>query len=245
VKPVDENTSITGGTTFVGLACDPLPAGSGTALVERGVCSFQQKLDNVIAAGYSAGIVFNAVRPDCLSRVTMLAAGGIPFVFVNRVTGLQLLNVPGVTEAAACTTATPADAVGQATTIRAVFDGWGFVRLFATDIPTTPGAAGSIRSIDTYAVPEAQDKAYARNYGALSVHEVAMDPDNSSIAYISYYAAGYRVVKYTNNGIQEIGAFIDQGGNNFWGVEVWKDENGVKYVLASDRDYGLYIFKAN
>ncbi|HEX2192272.1 MAG TPA: hypothetical protein VHH09_03685 [Acidimicrobiales bacterium] len=38
-----------------------------------------------------------------------------------------------------------------------------------------------------------------------------------------------------------MGAFIDEGGNNFWGVEVWHDETGRRYVLlASDKDFGLY-----
>ncbi|RKT68504.1 hypothetical protein DFJ66_1689 [Saccharothrix variisporea] len=238
--PVDENTTISGPVTFVGQACDPLPAGSGTALVERGVCSFQVKLDNITAAGYSAGIVFNTVREDCLSYVRMLASGTLPFLFVNRTTGLKLLGVPGVTDETACTTASPASG-GEATTIRAVFDGWGYVRLFAADIPKA--GAGSLTQVDTYAVPESQDPAYARGFGDLSVHEVAMDPDNSSIAYLSYYAAGFRVVQYGKNGIQEVGAFIDQGGNNFWGVEVWRDELGTKYVLASDRDFGLYVFQ--
>lgn len=44
-------------------------------------------------------------------------------------------------------------------------------------------------------------------------------------------------------GIQEVGAFIDEGDNNFWGVEVWHDEHGELFVLASDRDHGLYVFQ--
>ncbi|MGQ0841928.1 MAG: PA domain-containing protein [Actinokineospora sp.] len=243
--PIDQDTTITGPVTLVGQACDAaaVPAGTGTALIERGVCTFQTKLDAVVAKGYTSGIVFQNVRPDCLSRLTMLTEGNIPFVFVNRVTGLQLLGVPGVTEANACTTSTPAlGTPGESTTIRAVFDGWGYVRLFGTDIPNKRGLPGSITQIDTYSVPEAQDPAYATGFGDLSVHEVAMDPDNSNIAYLSYYAAGFRVVQYGKNGIEEVGAFIDQGGNNFWGVEVWKDETGEKYVLASDRDHGLYVF---
>ncbi|GAA0256072.1 hypothetical protein GCM10010492_66170 [Saccharothrix mutabilis subsp. mutabilis] len=240
-KPVDENTTISGPTTFVGLACDAaaIPAGTGTALVERGVCPFQAKLDNIVAKGYTAGIVFQNVRSDCLGGVSMAAAGPIPYVFANRYAGLRLLGVPGVTEANACTTPTPASG-GEATTIKATFDGWGYVRLFATDVPKS--GAGSIQQIDTYAVPESQDPAYARGFGDLSVHEVAMDPDNDNLAYLSYYAAGFRVVEYGADGIREVGAFIDEGGNDFWGVEVWKDETGEQYVLASDRDFGLYVF---
>lgn len=242
--PIDPDTTISGPVTFVGDACAALPAGTGTALVERGTCTFQAKLDNIVAAGYAAGVVFQNVRSDCMSQVTMLAEGTIPYVFANRLAGLQLLGVPGVTEDNACTTVTPAaGTAGETTTIKAVFDGWGYVRLFSTNIPNKVNQAGSISQIDTYAVPESQDEAYATGFGDLSVHEVAMDPDNSNIAYISYYAAGFRVVNYGKNGIQEVGAFIDQGGNNFWGVEVWKDETGQKYVLASDRDFGLYIFR--
>jgi LVIVD repeat len=242
--PIDEDTTITGPTTFVGLACDPaaVPAGTGVALIERGGCTFQAKFDNIAAKGYTAGIVFNSLQAACQSRLTMLVSGGIPFMFVSRLTGLQLLGVPGVDSHNACTTATPAGAVGHAVTVRAEFDGWGYVRLFATNIPQQAGQPGSIRQIDTYAIPEAQDSSYAYGYGDLSVHEVAMDPD-ANIAYLSYYAGGFRVVRYGNNGIQEIGAFIDEGGNNFWGVEVWHDEHGSKFVLASDRDYGLYIFR--
>jgi hypothetical protein len=244
-KQIDEHTSITGPVSYVGDGCDPatIPAGTGTAVVERGVCPFQAKLDNIAARGYAAGIVFQNVRPDCQSRTNMLADGTIPYVFVDRLTGLRLLNVPGVTEANACTTPSPALGAGASTTISAVFDGWGYVRLFRTDIPNHGAKPGSISQISTYSVPEAQDPAYATGFGDLSVHEVAMDPDNSDIAYLSYYAAGLRVVKYGKHGITEVGAFIDEGGNNFWGVEVWKDKRGKKYVLASDRDHGLYIFR--
>jgi hypothetical protein len=241
---IQPGTSISGTPTFVGLACaGTVAAGTGIALVERGVCAFQEKLDTIRAAGYTSGIVFNTVRSDCLSGVTMAAAGDIPFVFVNRLSGLQLLGVPGVTEANACTTDSPAaGAPVSSTTIESVFDGWGYVRLFATDIPRKAGSPASVTQIDTYTVPEAQDPAYASGFGALSVHEVAMSPQNG-LAYISYYSAGLRVVQYGAGGISEVGAFIDEGGSNLWGVEVWHDELGVEYILASDRDFGLYIFK--
>ena len=69
-----------------------------------------------------------------------------------------------------------------------------------------------------------------------------MDPDQRPRLPL-VLRGGFRVVQYGKNGIQEVGAFIDEGGNNFWGVEVWHDENGEQYVLASDRDFGLYIFQ--
>ncbi|MQA88532.1 MAG: hypothetical protein GEV03_28945 [Streptosporangiales bacterium] len=242
--PIDEDTTLEGTPTFVGLACEALPAGSGIALVERGVCPFQQKLDNVAAAGYEAGIVFNLADPACMDQVLMLAEGDIPFLFVNRLTGLQLLQVPDVTEENACTTESPAAGSSAAsTTIEAVFDGWGYIRLFRTKIPGGVGKAGSISQIDTFAIPEAQDPAYAAGFGDLSVHEVAIDPNpHRRLAYISYYAGGFRVLRYGDRGLREVGAFIDEGGNNFWGVEVHRIGKR-QYVLASDRDFGLYIFR--
>jgi PA domain len=246
--PIDADTSISGTPTFVGLACTaaPPPAGTGIALVERGVCSFQEKLDNIEAAGYTAGIVFNAVRPDCLSRVSMLAVGDIPYVFVDRLAGLKLLQDAGVTEANACTRTSPASGAPVAsTTIEAIFDGWGYIRLFRTQIPGDVGLPGSISQIDTFAIPESQDPAYASGFGDLSVHEVAIDPNpGRKLAYISYYAGGFRILEYGNGGLKEVGAFIDTGGNNFWGVEV-HTIGKEQYVLASDRDFGLYIFQPN
>ncbi|MQA62103.1 MAG: hypothetical protein GEU86_11505 [Actinophytocola sp.] len=241
--PIDSNTSISGTPDFVGLACDPVPAGSGVALIERGECPFQIKLDNIVAAGYSAGIVFNLIGDGCLGQVRMLAAGDIPFVFVNRLAGLQLLGVEGVDANNACITPTPPlGSPAEATTIAAIFDGWGYVRLFETSFGNKPGTTGSVKQIDTYAVPESQDPAFASGFGDLSVHEVAMDPERN-LAYFSYYAAGFRVVEYGKNGMTEVGAFIDEGGNNFWGVEVHQHPNGEQYVLASDRDHGLYVFQ--
>ena len=168
----------------------------------------------------------------------MLTDGEIPYVFVDRATGLRLLDLD---PSAACTT--PSSAAGSpaaSVTVAAEFDGWGYVHLFATNIPRN-GGPGSITQIDTYSIPEAQDSRFAEGFGDLSVHEVAIDPQKP-LAYLSYYSGGLRVVKYGSNGLREVGAFIDEGGNNFWGVDILK-KRGKTYVLASDRDFGLYIFR--
>ena len=129
--------------------------------------------------------MFNNVRADCLAFVNMLATGDIPFIHVNRVTGLQLLGVAGVTASNACTTPSPAaGAEVSATTIESLFEGWGFIRLFGTNIPKQVGQAGSIQQVDTFARPESQDPAFATGNGDLSVHEVALDPEER-IAYVS------------------------------------------------------------
>lgn len=237
-------TSISGTPTNVGLACEPLEAvEGGIALIERGTCAFQVKLDNITAAGYDSGIVFNSAAPGCEGFINMLAEDEeTEFVFVQRSTGLRLLGV--ATEGdAACTTASPAGAESASVDISAVFDGWGYVRMFRTDFTGKPGTAGSIRQVDTYALPESQDRAYAEGFGDLSVHEVAMDPrEGRSLAYLSYYSGGVRVLDYSKGKLREVGAFIDEGGSNVWGIEVHKMA-GKTYLLASDRDRGLYILK--
>jgi PA domain/LVIVD repeat len=239
---IDEDTTITGTVTYVGDGCTatPPPPGSGIALAERGSCTFQEKLDNIAAAGYSTGVVFQQVRPDCRAVIRPAAESEtVPLVFVNRETGLRLLNQE--ISADPCTQASPAPGTaGASTSITAQFDGWGYVRMFDVDLGR-PGRPGSIEQIDTYAIPEAQDPAFADGFGDLSVHEVAIDPDRR-LAYFSYYAGGFRVARYGRHGLTEVGAFIDEGGNNFWGVEVY-ERHGRNYVLASDRDFGLYIFR--
>ena len=63
-----------------------------------------------------------------------------------------------------------------------------------------------------------------------------------TISYFSYYAAGFRVAEIVNDNLVEMGHYIDTGGNNFWGVQVFQS-GGQEYVAASDRDFGLYIFR--
>ena len=129
--------------------------------------------------------------------------------------------------------------IGERVSVGSQFDGWGYVHLFARNADNT------LTELDTYAVPEAHDPAFAFGFGDLSVHEVATDPTDPDLAYLSYYSAGLRAVQIQDGELVEVGGYIDpDGGNNFWGVEVWTHpETGEEYILASDRDSGLYIFQ--
>jgi len=244
VPAIDEETSVTGDAAYVGLACNgsPLPTaettGATIAIVQRGTCTFTEKVTNVQAAGYEAGVVFNSVA-GCDARVTMLVEGDIPFVFVGRTSGLTLLGVENPT----CASAAPAlGTVVQDVTLSAVFDGWGYVHLFD---------AATLADLDQYAIPEAMDPAYATGYGDLSVHEVAVDPQDASLAYLSYYSGGLRAVQIQCSDpadtstceLVEVGGYLDPEGNNFWGVETFVGDDGFTYILASDRDSGLWIFR--
>ncbi|HYN99727.1 MAG TPA: PA domain-containing protein [Actinomycetota bacterium] len=253
--PIDADTSLTGDTRFVGLACEagsfpPADPAHPVAVIERGVCDFVVKIQNVQAAGYQGAIVFNRTGEDgCETLITMLAESDIPAMFVSRTDGFRILgaSLEGYTCSEDGTgTATPAGPEASAVDIKAVFDGWGYVHLF--DAQTFAG-------LDQYAIPESQDPAFAQGFGDLSVHEVATDPDED-LTYVAYYAGGLRVLSHAGGTLTEVGSFIagpgmttvsgtpvTQHGNNFWGIEVHKHPNGQKYILASDRDSGLWIFQ--
>ena len=255
--PVDQDDGMSGDTVWVGRACpgDPAvpaapttPSGSQVALIERGVCDFSVKIAAVEAAGgYEGVIVFNRQLEDgCSGLVVMLADNDIQSVFVDRATGWDLLDIPGYNETACRggTQPTPNVAIGtigDEVDMSAIFDGWGYVRLFRNDVNAGDGS-NKLQELDTFAIPEAHDPAYAEGYGDLSVHEVAMSPTVNELAYFSYYAAGFKVMQIQDDELVETGHFADEGGNNFWGVQVWH-KDGKEYVLASDRDYGLYIFE--
>jgi hypothetical protein len=126
-----------------------------------------------------------------------------------------------------------------------VFDGRGCARLVD---------ASAMTEIDEYCITEELDPTFAGpEFGDLTVHEVEVPradpneggaaPDDGALAYFSWYAGGFRVASFDATGIEEVGHYIDPKGNNLWGVALAKDQNGDRIVLASDRDFGLFIFR--
>jgi hypothetical protein len=244
--------SLAGDIFFFGRGCngDPnpgaAPAGAAIAVIERGLCTFQEKATNAQNLGYDGVIVFNNdstvddQRCEVLINMDVESTITIPMLFVARSTGFKLLNqaydgvCPGGTSPLPQVGAIP----GLSVSVVTAFDGWGYVHLYD---------ANTLAELDTFAIPEAHDPAFASGFGDLSVHEVATDPDDNRLAYLSYYSGGFRVVEVVGSGggarLEEVGRYIDAEGNNFWGVQVHKHPNGQKYVLASDRDSGLWIFQ--
>ena len=114
------------------------------------------------------------------------------------------------------------------------FAGWGYTRMLDAD---------TLTEIDQYAIPEASDEDFATGFGDVDVHEVATGrgPD-ADLGYFAHYSGGIRVARFDATGITEVGRFIDQGGNDFWGVQLTdKFVDGRRVVAYSDRDYGLYL----
>jgi hypothetical protein len=245
-RKLEPGSIVSGQTVFVGRGCNgdaavPSGAAGQVAVVERGVCTFTEKVANVVAAGgYDAVLIFNRTGSDaCNSALGMSVEGDIhAFGVAPRGQGFALFDQPF--DEAACLAGDgsqlagiPIGTTGDTVRFGSYFDGWGYVRLFD---------AGSMEEIGTYAIPEAHDPAFADGFGDLSVHEVATSQVRDDLAYLSYYSGGARAITVGPGGIEEVAAFIDEGGNNFWGVEVFQ-QGGTEYVALSDRDFGLYILR--
>jgi hypothetical protein len=251
-------TAISGPTVFVGRACpgDPdVPAGDpdvyDIAVVERGLCFFTEKLAIVEAAGgWDAVLIMNREGADaCKANLVPNVASTLPVVFIPRDAGYALFGQPYDQDACMAGSAQASIPIGTTgatvNTIDLVFDGWGYVHLFAVDV-----AAGTLMDVDTYAIPEGLDPAFAIGSGDLSVHEVATHPTDPTRAYLSYYSGGIRALEIectdandkSTRALVEVGGYLDPDGNNFWGIEV-RIIDGVTYIFGSDRDSGLWIFR--
>jgi hypothetical protein len=256
-EPIASGDTIAGDTVFVGSACTgtvaaATPGGPTIAVAERGVCpgGFQEKADAIEDAGYEVGIIMNnsfgVGGGRCESLINMLIdpdTVGIPMVFVGRANGLRILNsfdagtytcTGGETETPADTDVPAVGTPGLTMEVVSQFDGWGYSHLYD---------ANTSEELDAFAVAEGLDERYADGFGDLTIHEVATDP-TTNLAYMSYYNAGMRVVRYSRaGGIEQVGKWIDDRGSNFWGVEQFTDAAGNRLIAGSDRDFGLQIFK--
>lgn len=191
----------------------PAAAANSVAIIQRGVCRFDLKATNAIAAGYSAMVVYNdAARGD-----TLIAMGGDPRAivgyFVGHSDGAAIVN-------------------GEAIDATGLFDGYGYLRLL--DV-TNPGA---IVELDQFAT----EGVFANPPipGDRTMHNVVVD--DGTTAYISWYAEGMRVVDFSGDVLTETAHYVDQAGSNFWGVYLYDHSDGETYILGSDRKTGLWIF---
>jgi hypothetical protein len=247
IPQVTPEDPMIGPSVYVGQACNAsppptAPSADAIAVAERGGCTFQEKATNVGNAGYQGGIVFNNVGATaCEALVNMaIMTSDVPMMFVARSTGYKILGIEGYDPAKCVSGPNPqlptVGSAGSDLDIQSIFDGWGYVQLVD---------ASTLDIVDSYAIPEALDPDFATGFGNLTVHEVATDREQD-LGYLSYYNAGLRVIRFDASGITEVGHFIDAGGNDFWGVEAHRlpdDPSETTYILASDRDAGLWIFR--
>ncbi|CAN5422724.1 hypothetical protein BH23ACT9_BH23ACT9_33920 [soil metagenome] len=232
---------MSGPTRYVGLACngDPLPTAGATdeiALIQRGVCSFTDKINNAEAAGYAGVVVFNdAARGDAL--LTMGGDDvGLPGVFVGHSTGLLIAKVP---TAGDLIIGAPGESVEASTTPNA----WSGMRIWDYSDPANPILASTFNTVCSANPVDAS----CDPRGTYSSHNVIVE-DNR--AYISWYSDGVLMLDVSDPyNVTEVGRYhragpefeAQNGGiQDVWGIH--KIEN-KPWIYASDRNGGLYVLK--
>jgi hypothetical protein len=211
---------------------------TGDPSAPEGACFPGEKADMAVAAGYDAVVLVQ--RHPQANNPPFCGSGGYSQLVVTVCTTHEAFHrmfnttpnyaVPYPPEP---NTEPDRGTIGEKLSVDSLFDGWGYLHLIDAD---------TMQHLDAYAVPEALDKRFAQGFGDLSIHEITTDP-TGDVGYIAWYSAGFRVVDYSGGRLREVGHYIAQEGNDFWGVELNVRKDGRLYALASDRDYGLYIFR--
>jgi hypothetical protein len=206
------------------------------ALVERGGCRFDDKIARAQRAGARGVIIYDSTpggSEDLLNMVDMAAGNPVtlpdgnivdintPAVFVSRSTGLLLRDgTPPVTAS-----------------VNPVFDGWGYLRFFDIENPANP------KQLSTFATENTNNEALARQGKRWwSVHNPKV---RGNTVYASWFSDGIRVLDISDpSSPREIGSWSgedapeDAPAVDIWGVDLHGD-----LLLASDRNYGLYVLK--
>jgi hypothetical protein len=216
------------------------PAGK-IALIERGLCRFDNKIARAQLAGAVGVIVYNneaggeglvlmGIDSPVLSGPPGIVGTEItiPAVFVQRSTGLLLRDAaPPVTARAA-----------------AVFNGWGYLRFFDISDPANPV------QLSTFATPNTNNEAVALE-GDWSVHNPELlrrrpdDNDRANILYASWYSDGVRVLNIKDpSRPREVAFWTGEGAPaDAPPVNIWSVVPHRRILLASDRNFGLYVLK--
>lgn len=238
--------------------------GADVVVFSRGTCFFSIKVESGQLAGYKAVLVGqshagtrNGLLPDgfiCGSQGHAFTPTVSALCIGHRATHLLFDDAPAYSPPEGFVAGgdmPPIGTIGAGVKASTVFDGWGYVHLHDATRANLP-------DIDQYMIPEAGDSAYASGFGNLTVHEVQTDPRGKYLAYFSYYSGGLRVASFGADGMSEIGHYIAEGGNDFWGIEpvcagqcALNDQdvgNGRDFgkrplLLLSDRDSGLWILR--
>ncbi len=260
--PISASIPFTGSTVWGGTGCVedvngngisdraevPTKASTGADIVvfTRGTCFFSIKVESGQLAGYDKVIIMqshggtrNGLTPNgftCGGQGHAFTITASAICIGHRAGHLLFNDTPEYTSTPEGSDMPPIGTLGASVNATTTFDGWGTIHLLD---------AKTLQEIDNYSIPEAIDPAFAAGFGTMSVHEVATDKAEN-LGYLSWYDAGIRVIRFGESGIEEVGHYIDAGGNDFWGIQAHRlpgDPTETTYILGSDRDSGLWIFR--
>lgn len=245
-KPIVElpGRTMSGEVVHVGRGCPPgtpgLPGGDPylinptgkIALIERGVCRFDNKIAWAQLNGAVGAIVYNNVagmvlmggdNPVALGSPSVIGTLiTIPGISVERTTGLAMVGALGA---------------GQVVSVdaTALFNGWGFLRIFDASNPMNPIEIG------TYATPNTNNDAVA-TLGTWSVHNPEV---RGNTVYASWYSDGVQVIDISQRSApRSIGFWTGAGAPvNAPPVNIWSVVPHGELMLVSDRNFGLYVLK--
>jgi hypothetical protein len=236
--------SMSGEVVHVGRGCPPgtpgLPGGDPyladpagkIALIVRGLCRFDNKIAWAQLNGAVGAIVYNNTTGQILMGGDNPVQQGSPAVIGTQITipGISVEQTTGLAMVNALDS-------GEVVTVdaSAVFDGWGFLRFFDLRDPANPVQVGTFATANTF------NEAVALE-GTWSVHNPEI---RGSTVYASWYSDGVRVIDITRpSAAREMafwagaGAPADAPAVNIWSVVPHGD-----LLLASDRNFGLYVLK--
>jgi hypothetical protein len=211
---------------------DPYLADPGgkIALIRSGGCRLNDKIAWAQQAGATGVIVYNSTDDgEDLALVgdnnsVTLPDGtsikiNIPAISVQLSTGLLLRDGTPPVRASAS----------------AVFDGWGYLKLFDIENPANPIQLG------TFATENTDDENVATE-GWWSVHNPEVRGDT---LYASWYRDGVRVIDISDpSSPRELGSWTGEGASpDAPPVDIWSAVPHGDLLLVSDRNYGLYILK--
>jgi hypothetical protein len=119
--------------------------------------------------------------------------------------------------------------------IGSIFNGWGFLRFFDVGDPADPV------QLATFATENTMNEAVARD-GVWSVHNPEV---RGTTLYASWYSDGVRVLDISQpSEPREIGSWTGEGAPDVAPpVDIWSVVPHEGLLLASDRNFGLYILK--
>jgi hypothetical protein len=211
---------------------DPYLADPGgkIALIRGGGCRLDNKIARAQQAGATGIVVYNSTAESEDSALVgdsdsvTLPDGTsveiyIPAVFVQLDTGLLLRD------------GTPPVKVSAS----AVFNGWGYLRFFDIENPANPV------ELATFATENTNNEDVATE-GWWSAHNPEVRSDT---VYTSWYRDGVRVIDASDpSSPREIGSWIGEGAPvDAPAVDIWSVVPHGDLLLASDRNYGLYILE--